>query len=459
MRPRPFSLRHKKSLSDGTLSVEIPLVLRRRVWSLLSEANFGFGIQRDPNDRWVDNTDVLKETERSLGVLYGVREQPYRYGDPPKPEIDISSWPPERVLDFIEVFLSTSQGPSGLEGELNHTFDEESCPWRLREGTFESMQTLISEATRRDVFDMLRLNGVKWYGRLDDIEFLSRLFDLSSLPSADARDTNAEGDIRRHRFANDDWPDHWVYTDERFNLVGCKEPVLLRFLELMLDPIVRPHEGETEKLAEALNCCLSGTAYEFHRDGTRAARPVWRHRRKGGASPTSISGVRRLSQHVDREHLDALVARLSRALEQSDVDLAIGTAKELVESVSISILNQRGIAPEKDWDLYRLVSEVREVLQVAPEHVKDSKAAAGTIKKLLGNLAQVTQGIAELRNAYGTGHGRDGAVRGLQMRHARLVAGAASTLAIFLFETHLDRTSTGSATNSAPAVPKKSGDK
>lgn len=53
------------------------------------------------------------------------------------------------------------------------------------------------------------------------------------------------------------------------------------------------------------------------------------------------------------------------------------------------ILNQRGIAPKADWDLYRLVSEVREVLQVAPEHVKDSKAAAGTIKKLLGNLARV----------------------------------------------------------------------
>ena len=39
---------------------------------------------------------------------------------------------------------------------------------------------------------------------------------------------------------------------------------------------------------------------------------------------------------------------------------------------------------------------------------------------------------------YGTGHGKDGNSAGLRPRHARLAAGAATTLAMFLFETHTE---------------------
>ncbi|HZZ30473.1 MAG TPA: abortive infection family protein [Phenylobacterium sp.] len=41
-----------------------------------------------------------------------------------------------------------------------------------------------------------------------------------------------------------------------------------------------------------------------------------------------------------------------------------------------------------------------------------------------------------MRNFYGSGHGQDGRARGLTPRHARLAVGAASTLALFLFDTH-----------------------
>jgi hypothetical protein len=51
-------------------------------------------------------------------------------------------------------------------------------------------------------------------------------------------------------------------------------------------------------------------------------------------------------------------------------------------------------------------------------------------------LAKVINGINELRNSYGTGHGRDAKFIGLSQRHAKLATGAASTLAIFLLETH-----------------------
>lgn len=78
-------------------------------------------------------------------------------------------------------------------------------------------------------------------------------------------------------------------------------------------------------------------------------------------------------------------------------------------------------------------------LVLTPGDIPDKSRAAETIKSLLSNLATITQGVAELRNHYGTGHGKVAGAKGLQSRHAKLVVGAASTLAVFLAETHNER--------------------
>jgi hypothetical protein len=75
-------------------------------------------------------------------------------------------------------------------------------------------------------------------------------------------------------------------------------------------------------------------------------------------------------------------------------------------------------------------------LQLTPDDIPGQAKAADTIKRLLSNLATITQGIAELRNQYGTGHGKSSKSKGLTSRHAKLAVGSASTLAVFLSETH-----------------------
>jgi hypothetical protein len=57
----------------------------------------------------------------------------------------------------------------------------------------------ISELTRRDIFDALRLENVQWAGRLGETDFLSRVFDLTKLPSEDYRASNMLGDVSLHR--------------------------------------------------------------------------------------------------------------------------------------------------------------------------------------------------------------------------------------------------------------------
>lgn len=76
----------------------------------------------------------------------------------------------------------------------------------------------ISLVTRRDIFDFLRAEAEPWWGRLSETGFLDQLYDLDGLPSTDRRHTTAAEDITRHRVANLDWDDDWVFDDPRFQL-------------------------------------------------------------------------------------------------------------------------------------------------------------------------------------------------------------------------------------------------
>jgi len=88
----------------------------------------------------------------------------------------------------------------------------------------------ISVVTRRNIFDGIILSKVNWSGRLEEPDFLSRIFDLSKLPSYDSRFSNAWGDISQHRIYNYDWDDDWVFSDRRLNLLHCGDEVFLNFL-------------------------------------------------------------------------------------------------------------------------------------------------------------------------------------------------------------------------------------
>ena len=150
-----------------------------------------------------------------------------------------------------------------------------------------------------------------------------------------------------------------------------------------------------------------------------------------------IEAIRSLASSFDLPGLRVQIDRLAHAAED-DPSLAVGTAKEMVETICKTILEDRAV-PAQNQDLPQLVRAVAKELALLPENIPDHAKGSDVIRRMLSNLNQVTQGIAELRNLYGTGHGRDGRFIGLKPRHAKLAVGAAATLGIFLLETHLER--------------------
>ena len=87
-----------------------------------------------------------------------------------------------------------------------------------------------------------------WWGRLSETGFLEQLYDLDALPSTDPRHATAAEDITRHRVANFDWDDDWVFDDPRFQLADGPDQVLLAFLAQMAHPLVQP---DTEQAVQA----------------------------------------------------------------------------------------------------------------------------------------------------------------------------------------------------------------
>ena len=151
-----------------------------------------------------------------------------------------------------------------------------------------------------------------------------------------------------------------------------------------------------------------------------------------------LSEVAEAAETMEAPELRRQIDRM-RAAVDADPALAIGTAKELIESTCRTILQERGVDAPRDWDVNRLVGATRDALGLLPESIPDSVKGTSVIRKLLGQLGAVAQSIAEIRNLYGTGHGKEGRHRGIAPRHARLAVGAAATLATFLLETHEER--------------------
>lgn len=301
----------------------------------------------------------------------------------------------------------------------------------------------ISEAARRSIADVLTLEEISWAGRLEEDKFLARLFDLSTLPSYDGRYKSAGGDIWKHRVMNRDWEDSWVFEDSRFKLLTGPDETFLRFLCETVHPIVRPDEAEATRVVELYNAHLAAEGWEIVEATRIGGKPVYEARlRIAGVAPP-VDAARSLADALNADYIARQVTRMQAAIN-TDPELAIGTAKELVETVCKTILREKAITPDRDWTVSQLVKNTAKELGLARESIPDSARAADTIRRILSNLSTVADGLAELRNAYGTGHGKDAAHRGLQPRHARLAVGAASTLAVFLFETHQEQASAAS---------------
>lgn len=145
----------------------------------------------------------------------------------------------------------------------------------------------ITEITRRDIFSLF-IYGMDieeffdskrikygYYGRLSEIDFLKRIYDLKSLQSFDNRFDDAEGDIWQHTINNDDYEEGWIFEDARFELLNGDDEVLLKFLCAVFHPAVRYESGYWKEFLDAVNGLLRNDGYELYPESKISGRDVY----------------------------------------------------------------------------------------------------------------------------------------------------------------------------------------
>jgi hypothetical protein len=300
----------------------------------------------------------------------------------------------------------------------------------------DRQENTITEITRRALIDYLSV-GRHWSGSVPEDDFLGRIYDLKRMPSTDYRPEydNAAKDIRKHRVMNSDWPDDWVFTDDRFDLLFGPDEAFLRFLTETVHPVVRPDPGESHAMVAEYNSLLAVDGWEIYPAKEISGKPVFGYRRLLDGSTPHLEQAKKVAARLSGHYVAQQVRRLQDAVER-DPELAIGTAKEFLETLCKTILTERGFSVSKNEDLPALVKAVIRSVRILPTGTSSQSHSEESIAALLGSLGTVGHRLAELRNQFGTGHGKPTDHVGLQRRHARLAVGAAATLAVFLYECH-----------------------
>ncbi|WP_186060962.1 abortive infection family protein [Burkholderia gladioli] len=144
---------------------------------------------------------------------------------------------------------------------------------------------------------------------------------------------------------------------------------------------------------------------------------------------------------IDTEMVDSLTTagdeNLSRlwqdAVEATRTDSAdaLTRCSRFLEAVCAKVLRERGVALPKDKSMSPLVKACLETLTWPAE-----KEAEEDVKKLLGGIQSITQGIGALRTHFGTAHGATSHLPPLDPGYVVFVKQATVAAATFLLDRH-----------------------
>lgn len=123
-------------------------------------------------------------------------------------------------------------------------------------------------------------------------------------------------------------------------------------------------------------------------------------------------------------------------MQNTDPTNAIGMAKELIESCCMTVLDELGISYTKNDDVPQLADKTLTALNLLPSNVQPTDRGADAIKAVLGNLRAIPTKLAEIRNPFGSGHGKSASFQGLEVRHAKLAVGSSITFVDFIWSTY-----------------------
>lgn len=191
--------------------------------------------------------------------------------------------------------------------------------------------TKITRITRRSILELLQTYFADtYYGRLDEVEFWSRIFDLDKLPSSDARFDNMSGDIWQHRINNYDWDDDWFI--EKFDLLNADDKVFLKFLVEFFHPEVRDSDYTYRNTLLAINKSLAFDGFALYSERFVSGRAVLGAKKITPAAPESsdFTHAQTVGRSITLEIRNEIYNHIKQYLDSEDYFHAVEEAYKVV---------------------------------------------------------------------------------------------------------------------------------
>ncbi len=143
------------------------------------------------------------------------------------------------------------------------------------------------------------------------------------------------------------------------------------------------------------------------------------------------SASQSLEQMLKSKNIPAIEIEFKRALDEIEKDppASLTAACSIVESFCKVYIEEKNLNAPKDATIKPLWAVVAKDLGFDPSCLEDDD-----LKKILGGLSSIVDGVGALRTHAGSAHGRGQKRYRIQPRHARLAVHAAHTLVLFALE-------------------------
>jgi len=136
------------------------------------------------------------------------------------------------------------------------------------------------------------------------------------------------------------------------------------------------------------------------------------------------------------EYVEKQILLMNNSIENNP-HVALGIAKELIETCCKHILNKSGIERNNNWNVSQLLKETNRQIELIPSNIENSELATTSIRKILSGFSNIVHGVTELRNSFGSGHGHLPEFKPLEKTYIQLAVAASSEMVRFYLDMNL----------------------
>lgn len=296
--------------------------------------------------------------------------------------------------------------------KINEIYNENLIPeekynYKLSELTKRDIKKLFTDGLEIDTIGLgissetIKMN---WHGCITELEFIKRITDITSIKVIDPKCKNFEEEFIKHRILNDDYDNDYFFEDDRLPFKTANDETYLNIICEMFHPIVREEESYWQNFLNMINELIHEDGFEIIQSGKISGRNIFSWKRITYFDDDYIKpSMSIIYETFDSKFIRQQLDIMNKAVNNNTA-LAIGKAKELLETCYKYISNKKNIILTKEDNLMQMDKKIRKILKF--EITAENKDIPG-IAILCSGLSNIVHGISELRNSFGDGHGKD----------------------------------------------------